>query len=116
MLVLSRSAFRRKHATPMNLFEITVRELVSSLGLFRLCFVDAQVPSPVLFEPVLADILVLLLRRGLVLAPGIPLINDDFSFLNELIGVRIGSFVQFHCHGISTPFLLTSLAVARART
>src|SRR4051794_36614241 len=108
MLVLSRSAFRRKHATPMNLFEITVREFVSSLDLFGLCFVYAQVPSPVLFEPVLADVFILLLRRGLVFAPRIPLIDDDFTFANELFGMRIGSLVQLHCHGLSTSLFLRS--------
>jgi len=56
VLVLSGSAFGRKHSTSMDIVEVAVRELISSLVVFVLVFVDPQMPFRVLIETLFCSV------------------------------------------------------------
>jgi hypothetical protein len=61
VFVLTGSALRRQHAAAVYVFEISIRKLISPLGLLVLGIVDSQVPSSVRSEPMLPNELILLL-------------------------------------------------------
>src|SRR5258707_5449193 len=56
--VLSCPTLRGKHCTAVNLLKITIRKLVSPLGIFICLIVNPQMPLPVLGEPLRIDELV----------------------------------------------------------
>jgi hypothetical protein len=56
---VARSRFHREQPAPMNIFEIAIRKLISSLGILRKTIVDAQMPFGVLIESVEANELIL---------------------------------------------------------
>src|ERR1700730_10671903 len=96
--VLSCPAFRGKHATPVNLHKITIGKLIPLFDMRGLLVVDSQIPFSVFFDPVLVNELVLLLRRGSVLAPCIPLVDYDLSFTDKLFSMIVCSRVPFFRH------------------
>ena len=71
----------------MNIFEIPVREFVSSLCFLRLFIVDAKMPPRVGIEAILADELILVGRGRLVLTPSVPFIGYEATVVYELFGV-----------------------------
>ena len=60
--------------------------------------VDAEVPQPVCRVAVLVDVLVLGLRRGLVLAPRVAVVDDHPAFLDQFLRVVGGPSAQLHAH------------------
>src|SRR5687768_13524612 len=87
-----------QHPTPVDVLEVAVGELVVALGVLRLLVVYPQVPLPVLTVAVLLDEPVLLGRRRLVLAPVVPLVEDDTSLRDQLRRVVVASLAQLDCH------------------
>jgi hypothetical protein len=74
-----------QQATTVDLLEIAVGELVSALGPLRGFVGEPQVPAGVLLEAVVLDVTVLLLARGLVLAPCVTVVGDELpSLINVL--------------------------------
>ncbi len=94
IFVLSRSGFHREQTAPVNIFEITVRELVSALRIHSVTFVHAEMPLRVFGETVRADKLVFHIRRRFVLPPPAFAISDQMSFLDKLRRKRDGIFVD----------------------
>ena len=90
----------------MNLFEITVGQLVMPSSLFTILGVYPQEPLAVLEKTVLIDELFLDLRRGMVVAPRVPLVVDKFTLLDKSFGVFICALVQFYGH---VEYLLTEV-------
>jgi len=86
VLVLAGPAFSRQYAAAMQIFEVTVRKLISCLGVGGFSVVDAQVPFPVFSKPMLVDELILFLRGRLVLAPIISLVVNQLPVLDQLFG------------------------------
>ena len=84
VLVLARPAFRREHATTVDVHEVTIGKFVPSFGMRVLFVVDAEMPFAEFLDPVSIDKIILLLRRGLVLAPCVsfieykPAVDDEF--------------------------------------
>src|SRR5688500_308605 len=76
ILVLACPAFRRDDTAAVDLFEISIRELVSSLGFLVLLVVDPQMPLAVFFIPMLADKLVLFVGSWLMFAPVVPFVYN----------------------------------------
>src|SRR2546421_6580732 len=103
VLALTGSRFRREHSTAVDLLEISVRELVVSLRLLLLPVVDPQIPPGVGIPPVLLDVLVLLLGCGFMLAPRVPVVDDELSVLDQRLGVIEGRTVELHGHGVDPP-------------
>lgn len=69
----------------MHVLEVAIRELVSLFPLLALFVIDSQMPFAVLCEAIRANKLVLLLCRGLIFAPRISFVDDDFSFAYEFL-------------------------------
>jgi len=61
MSVLARSAPRRKQGTPMNISKVAVRKFVSRFRIFRVSFVDSQMPFRIFPETMPANKLILFL-------------------------------------------------------
>jgi hypothetical protein len=101
MLVLARAAFCGEYAAAVDFLEIPIGKFVVSLGLLRLFVVDSQIPLAVFGKPVAADEFIFLLRGRLVLAPCISLVEYESSFVDELFGMLICSWVKRHGHGSS---------------
>src|SRR6267142_498306 len=98
VLVLPGTAFGGKHTASMDIFKVAVRKFIMSLGILRLVVVDSQVPAAIFHKAMLANELVLLLRRGSVLAPCIPFIGYKVPIGDEFFRVIKGSVVQFYWH------------------
>jgi hypothetical protein len=111
VLVLTRSTFGTNDPTAVHFLEIAVRELVPSFGLCGLLVVDAQMPLAVVLNSMPLDKIIFLLRGRLVLAPSVPLIEYEFSVVNELLGVVEASPVEFHGHD-RTPHVIISVRVS----
>jgi hypothetical protein len=94
IFVLSRPGFHREKTAPVNVREITVRELVSALRIQSVTFVHTEMPLRVFGKPVHADELVFRTRWRLVLAPCAFAISDEMSFLNALRRERDRVFVD----------------------
>jgi len=75
VLVLAGPAFCRQYAAAMQIFEATVRKLISCFGVGGFSVVDARVPFLIFRKPMLVDELVLFLHGRLVLALSISLLS-----------------------------------------
>src|ERR1700704_4690180 len=75
VLVLGRPAFRGQHSATMDVFKITIREFMPSLGILVLLLVDPQIPFRIFPEPMRCEELILCLRRRPMLAPRIPFVE-----------------------------------------
>src|SRR5258706_14884098 len=82
----------------MNIFEITIGKLIPSLGMFSVLVVNTEIPFRILIKAVEMNELVLLLCRRLMLAPGISLIKDVLSFLDESFRMVECSVVEYYRH------------------
>src|SRR3979490_861326 len=82
VLVLARAAFCSEHATPVDLFEIPIREFVVSFGILRLFVVDSQIPLAVFGKAVEANEFIFLLCGRPMLAPRIALVEYKSSFVD----------------------------------
>src|ERR1700722_1019827 len=87
MLILAGAAFRRQHATAVDVMEIAIGELIPPLGMFALLFVEAQIPFAVFAIAMLIDELVLIVGSRLVLAPVVPLVEHEPSGDDKRLGV-----------------------------
>src|SRR3982074_523012 len=101
MFVLAGAAFCREQAAAMYLLESPTGKFIVSLGVFRLFVIDSQIPLAVFGKAVEANEFIFLLRGRLVLAPCISLVEYKSSFVDELFGVLICSWVKRHGHGCS---------------
>src|ERR1700735_5006089 len=101
VLVLAGAPFCREHATAVDLAEILIGKFVMCLGVLRLFVVDSQIPPAVFGKAVEANEFIFLLRRRMVLAPCISLVEYKFSFVDELFGVLICAWVKGYGHGRS---------------
>ena len=77
----------------MNGFEISKGKLVSGFRIFGVTIVNAEMPFCVFREAVLTNEFVFLLRRGLVLTPGISQIHQNASALDQFLSMQEGTFV-----------------------
>jgi len=84
---LAGAGFGRQHAATMDLMEVAIRELVTTLVVVRQLVVFAQVPLAKLRDAVFPDELIFRRARGLMLAPVVALIEHALPFLDELLGV-----------------------------
>ena len=82
VLVLPGSALGREHGAAVDLFKIAVGKFVRSLAVLGSRVIRAQMPLCVLAKPVLADELILLLGGGLMFAPGVPVVYNNFALTN----------------------------------
>src|SRR4051794_15103159 len=82
----------------VDLLEIAVGELVATLPLRIYFIVDPKMPLGVLGDGVLFDEVVLLLRRGLVLAPCVALVDDVLARHDQIPSVAERPLVQFDRH------------------
>src|ERR1700726_53757 len=87
VLVLAGAAFCREHATAMDLAEIPIRKFVVSLGLLGFSVIDSQIPPAVFDKAVEANEFIFLLGSRPVLAPCIPPVQCDPSFVDKLLGM-----------------------------
>ena len=83
----------------MYVLEITVREPVPALRVLVLALVDAEIPSAILLETVEPNEFVLRRRGRLMLAPCIPLVEDDVSFADQLLRMIERPLIEFDGHG-----------------
>src|ERR1700730_11890181 len=74
MLVLARPAFSGHHSATMDVFEITIREFIPSLGILALLLVDPQMPFRIFLESMRSEEFILGLCRRPMLAPCIPFV------------------------------------------
>ena len=114
MLVLAGAAFGREQAAAMHLLEIPIGEFIMCLGLLGLVVVDSQIPPAVFGKAVEANEFIFLLRRRLVLAPCISLVEYEFSFVDERFGVLICAWVKGYGHGRSPVRVIGVLPMAAA--
>jgi hypothetical protein len=101
VLILASPAFHRKYATPVDIFEIPIRKLVVSFGIFGFLAVNTQIPFPVFGETMKAKELIFLPRGRLVLTPCIPFVEHKSSLVYERFGVVICISVERDSHGSS---------------
>ena len=79
---------------PCAFFAVAIWNPIPALGVLILRVVDSQIPLAVLVKPMPANELILLLSRGLMFAPRIPLVDYDFVLVDQLLRVvemRFGS-------------------------
>jgi len=77
----------------MNIFEIAIGELVSSLGILRVMIINAQMPFCIFAESVQSDEFVLFVCGRPMLAPRAFAVRYAVSLLDELRGESKGVFV-----------------------
>ena len=71
----------------MDLFEISIGEFVTLLGILVLFIVNAQMPFTIFSVSMLLDEFVLLLRGWFVFAPRIAVILHDLASVDEPLAV-----------------------------
>ena len=98
VLVLACAAFCREHAAAVDIVEIPVGKFVMSFGLFGLFVVESQIPLAVFGKTVEADECIFLLCGRPMFAPRSSLVQDDPSFVDELLGMLICPAVERHGH------------------
>ena len=96
VLVLGRPAFRGQHSATMDVFKITIREFMPSLGILVLLLVDPQIPFRIFPEPMRCEELILCLRRRPMLAPRISFVEHKTPGDNEFLGKVECYPIQFH--------------------
>src|SRR5207302_7464492 len=69
-----------------------------ALRVFVLFVVDAEIPARVFAEAMLLEVFVLLLGRGLMLTPRVPVVEDVPALLDQSLGVVECLLVQLDCH------------------
>jgi hypothetical protein len=72
-----------------------IRELVVSLAVRVYVVINSQKPFGVFLQSVGLNEGIFVLRRRLMFAPRVPLVVDESTFLDELLGKRICGLVQF---------------------
>src|SRR6202162_3810148 len=87
VLVLAGAAVCREHATAVDLAEIPIGKFVVSLGLLGFFVIDSQIPPAVFGKAVEANEFIFLLGSRPVLAPCVPLVQYDPSFIDKLLGM-----------------------------
>jgi hypothetical protein len=85
----------------VHLLEVAVGDLVVALGVHVELVVDAEVPPSVGAHAVFLDEAVLLPGRRPVLAPLVPVVEDDLPFLDQGPPMVIAPLVQFHGHPVA---------------
>jgi hypothetical protein len=90
---LASSGLRREQPAPMNIFEIAIGELVSSLGILRVVIVDAQMPPCVFAESVQSDEFILFVCGRPMSAPRAFTVRYEVSLFDELHGESKSVFV-----------------------
>ena len=100
VLVLAGPRFRRQHATAVDLLEIAKGKLVAPLPGPRLV-IDAQVPAAIGLQPMGLYEAVLVRGAGLMLAPGVALIEHHFALPDQGLGVLEARRIQLDSHGSS---------------
>jgi hypothetical protein len=98
VLVLACPAFRCQHSATMDVFKITIREFMPSLGILVLLLVDPQLPFRISPEPMRCEELILCLRRRPMLAPRISFVEHKTPGDNEFLGKVECYPIQFHRH------------------
>src|SRR6476469_1033082 len=98
VFILSGSVLCGKHSAAMYFGKITIREFISSFGIFIFICADSQIPLPILLKTILFNILVLFLCRRLMLAPHIFLIKYIASFFYQSFRMLKCTFIQYYCH------------------
>lgn len=96
VLPLTRSWLCRKHPAPVDVLEIAVGELIPALVVFVWVIIDAEIPAPVFTEAMRLDVRILLLGRGLMLAPGVPVVDHVVSVFEQAAGLI--ECLLLHCH------------------
>jgi hypothetical protein len=107
VLVLAGSTFGAEHAATMDIFKIAVGELIMPFGLLAFFVIYPEIPFSVLGEPVLSNKFILLLRRGAVFAPRMPLVGDEFTSMISLLACSYAPGLSF----TAMPFLLFPVAI-----
>ena len=87
-----------QHSATMDVFKITIREFMPSLGILVLLLVDPQIPFRIFPEPMRCEELILCLRRRPMLAPRIPIVEHKTPGDNEFLGKVECCPIQFHRH------------------
>src|SRR6202795_1831812 len=87
VLVLAGAAFCREHATAVDLAEIPIGKFVMPLGLLGFFVIVSQIPPAVFGKAAEANEFIFLLGSRPVLAPCIPLVQCDPSFVDKLLGM-----------------------------
>src|ERR1700680_2016343 len=85
----------------MDVFEISIGKLVMSLGILGFFVVDPQMPLAVFGEAMALDELILLLRRRLVFASGIALVEHESSLGDVFFCMRECPSVKCYGHRYS---------------
>ena len=85
----------------MDVFEISIGKLVMSLGILGVFVVDPQMPLAVFGKAMALDELILLLRRRLVFAPGIALVEHESSLVDEFFCMLECASVKCYGHRYS---------------
>src|ERR1700693_5158138 len=85
----------------MDVFEISIGQLVVSLGVLVFFVVDSQMPLAVFGKALALDELILLLRRRLVFAPGIALVEHESSLVDEFFCILECASVRCYGHRYS---------------
>src|SRR4051812_9845790 len=86
----------------MDALEVAVGELVVALGVARGIVVDAQEPLAVLGEAMLLEVPVLVLRRRLLLAPVVPVVENPPALFDQTLSVLFRVSVQPHRHTVTS--------------
>src|SRR5260370_1560124 len=90
MFVLSCSAFCCNHSTAMNIFKISIGELIMPFRIHSVIIIYSQTPSSILSESVLLDKFILLLRgRWSMFTPRIPLVEYELALLDKSLGMVV---------------------------
>jgi hypothetical protein len=87
ILVLACSAFGGKHCAAMDVLEVAVGESVSRLSLFIFFGIDSQMPLCEFTKPVLANDFILIFGAWLVFAPGVFVVRNRTSFVQQFLCV-----------------------------
>src|SRR5690348_5937171 len=84
----------------MDIDEIPVRRFIPPLGVRVLFIIESEMPFAKFVVAVRPNEIILVSRRRLMLAPGVPLIRDEHPLGDQILGMLERLPVQSHSHDL----------------